>query len=95
MVRHTQELLFVTFQGKVMSASYAVDGDSFRAGTPQVWSPAVVQGASVWNSAYDLHPDGKRLATATAAAPDQSAVQDRAVFVSNFFDYLRKIAPPK
>jgi serine/threonine-protein kinase len=91
----TSELLFLTLQGKVMSAPYAVVGDSFRADTPQIWSPVAVQGAGIGNSAYDLHPDGKRLAAATAPVPDPSAVQDRVVFVSNFFDYLRKIAPTK
>jgi hypothetical protein len=39
-----------------------------------------------------LHPDGKRLAV--AGAQDQgTAVQDKVVFVFNFADYLRRIAP--
>src|SRR5262249_8327237 len=91
----TQELLFVTLQGKVMSAPYAAVDDSFRADRRQIWWPATVQGRGPTNAPYDLHPDGKRLATATAMAPDQRAVRDRVVFVSNFFDYLRKIAPTK
>jgi serine/threonine-protein kinase len=88
-----RELLFINFQGKVMFAPFAVAGDSFRADKPQVWSPTNVRGATTTNSAYDLHPDGKRLAAATAQ--DQSGAQDKVVFVSNFFDYLRKIAPAK
>jgi hypothetical protein len=92
-----RELLFLNPQGKVMFAPYAVVGDSFRADKPQIWSPTNVQRQSRTNSAYDLHPDGKRLAAATATAPDQDqdGVQDKVVFVSNFFDYLRKIAPAK
>jgi serine/threonine-protein kinase len=86
----THELLFVS-QGKVMVARYVVVGDSFRADTPQVWSPTSVRSFGS-NYPYDLHPDGKRLVI--AAAPDQSnVVQDKVVFVSNFFDYLWKIAP--
>jgi hypothetical protein len=86
----THELLFVS-QGKVMVARYVVVGDSFRADTPQVWSPMSVRSFGS-NYPYDLHPDGKRLVI--AAAPDQSSVvQDKVVFVSNFFDYLWKIAP--
>jgi Tol biopolymer transport system component len=88
------ELLFLTLtlgQATIMAAPYAVVGDSFRADTPQIWSPTSIQDANATNSAYDLHPDGKRVAT--SAAPDQaSSVQDKVVFVFNFGDYLRTIA---
>ena len=75
-----------------MAAPYTVVGESFRADTPQLWSPTNVRGDSIMNSAYDLHPDGKRVATA-AAQEQGSGNQDKVVFVFNFFDYLRKIAP--
>jgi hypothetical protein len=85
------ELLFLN-QATIMAAPYAVVGDSFRADTPQVWSPASIRGLSNSNTGYDLHPDGKRVAT--SAAPQQgSAVRDKVVFVFNFGDYLRTIAP--
>jgi hypothetical protein len=90
----THDLLFLNPQNKVMFAPYAVVGDSFRADKPQIWPPTSIRGAHVGNgnSGYDLHPDGKRLAV--LAAPDQgSAAQDKVVFVFNFADYLRKIAP--
>ena len=75
-----------------MTAPYAVVGESFGADTPQAWSPTSIQGASPMNAAYDLHPDGKRVAT--SVAPEQaSGVQDHVVFVSNFGDYLRPTAP--
>jgi serine/threonine-protein kinase len=87
-----RELLF-TNQTKVMFAPYAVVGDSFRADKPQVWSPTSFRGLGN-NYPYDLHPDGKRLAI--IAAQEQTGVaQDKVVFVFNFFDYLRKIAPGK
>ena len=86
------ELLFLT--QTVMFAPYSVVGDSFRADTPQTWSPTGVLGSRPGNSAYDLHPDGKRVA-ALAARDQGSVVQDKVVFVFNFFDYLRKIAPPR
>jgi serine/threonine protein kinase/Tol biopolymer transport system component len=90
----THELLFLPTlaQGKIMAAPYAVVGESFRADTPQIWSPTDYQGASATNAAYDLHPDGKRLAV-RAAQDHGSAVQNQVVFVSNFADYLRKIVP--
>ena len=85
------ELLFVS-QDKVMFAPYAIVGDSFRADKPQLWSPTSIRTAGD-TSPYDLHPDGKRVAV--AAVQDQNVVQDKVVFMFNFFDYLRKIAPVK
>ncbi len=84
------ELLFLN-QTTIMAAQYAVVGDSFRADTPQIWSPASIQVMGAANSAYDLHPDGQRVAT--SAAPEQASVQDKVVFIFNFDDYLRTIAP--
>ena len=86
------ELLFVNqTQNKVMVAPYTVAGDSFRADTPHVWSPTSLTNLGA-NVPYDLHPDGKRLAV--AAARDQAGVvQDKVVFVFNFFDELRRLAP--
>ena len=74
-----------------MFATYKVVGDSFQPDKPQLWSPTgyVALGTS---NAFDLHPDGKRLAL--VAAKDQVDVpHDHVVLVSNFFDYLWKIAP--
>ena len=82
------ELLFLN-QGRVMVASYTVAGDSLRMDTPQLWSPT---NDRVPGLGYNLHPDGRRLAL--LAATDQGlAVRDKVVFMFNFFDYLRKIAP--
>ena len=86
----TARELILNNQTTIMSAPYAVVGDSFRADTPQIWSPTTIQGVAPGNTAYDLHPDGKRVAT-SAAEPDR--VQDKVVFVFNFGAYLRTIAP--
>jgi hypothetical protein len=75
-----------------MAAPYAVVGDSFRADPPQIWSPTSLRAGSNMNISYDLHPDGKRLA-AVAAQDQASGVQDKVVFVFNFADFLRTIAP--
>jgi hypothetical protein len=77
---------------KIMAGPYAVVGESFRAETPQVWSPTSVQDANGSNQAYDLHPDGKRIAAA-AVLEQSGVVQDKVVFVFNFAEYLSKIAP--
>ena len=84
------EILFVSpAENKVMVATYTVLADSFHADKPQVWSPTspARRGSDY---PYALHPDGKRLAT---TPPPADVVQDRVVFIFNFFDYLRKIAP--
>jgi len=90
----SRELLFLnTNRNRVMVATYAVAGDSFQVDKAQPWSPTGYQ--SVGGSGfgpYALHPGGKRLALLAA---DQNAVliQDKLVFISHFFDYLKKIAP--
>jgi dipeptidyl aminopeptidase/acylaminoacyl peptidase len=86
----SHELLFLS-ASKVMVVPYAVVGKSFRADTPRRWSPTSLTRRAGFYP-YDLHPDGKRLAVA-AATGQSGVVQDKVVFVFNFFDYLRKIAP--
>jgi hypothetical protein len=78
--------------GKIMTAPYTVAGESFRPGTPKVWSPTSVDGATTINTAYDLHPDGKRVAAAAVKA-QAGMLRDKVVFVFNFAEYLETIAP--
>jgi hypothetical protein len=43
---------------------------------------------------FDLHPDGERLVVATTTAiPHTDAPTERIIFVSHFFDELRRLAP--
>jgi hypothetical protein len=78
-----------------MVAAYAVVGDSFKADKPQPWSPTGYQPVSGNGFGhYALHPDGKQVALA-AAEENVSEVHDKVVFISNFFDDLKKIAPVK
>ena len=42
---------------------------------------------------FDLHPDGERFALAAVPDAPSSATQDKVVFIFNFFDELRRIAP--
>jgi hypothetical protein len=44
---------------------------------------------------FDLHPDGKRFAV-LEALPEAAETRHRSVvLVQNFFDELRRLAPPK
>ena len=42
---------------------------------------------------FDLHPDGQRFALAPVAQTAAGAKPDKAVFVFNFFDELRRLVP--
>jgi hypothetical protein len=42
---------------------------------------------------FDLHPDGKRFALAPVVQSAVGAKPDKAVFIFNFFDELRRIVP--
>jgi hypothetical protein len=70
---------------QIMVTSYTTEGDSFRAEKPRVWADRPVQPRG-----FALHPDGDRVAVAPAP---EAAKQDHLVFIFNFFDELRRLAP--
>ncbi|MBK5256185.1 MAG: PD40 domain-containing protein, partial [Vicinamibacteria bacterium] len=90
----SHELLFSSGD-QIMVASYTVAGDVFEPGKPQPWSPVAYNPfVAQSGNPYALHPDGKRVAIAAAeGAPN--IIQDKLVLITNFFDYLRKIASLK
>jgi hypothetical protein len=75
-----------------MVAAFAVNGDSFRAETPRLWSEGRYQTRGS-NRMFDLHPDGERFALAPLVQPVFGTKPDKAVFIVNFFDELRRIVP--
>ena len=96
--RTRQELFFATPSpdDRIMVASYAADGDSFHAEKPRLWSESrhiFRVGPAGQARPFDLHPDGDRVALAKAPDAETAAKQDKVVFIFNFADYLRKIAP--
>ena len=76
-----------------MVAGYTVEGDSFRAEKPRVWSPGLVSMRGVRNRTYDLHPDGGRVAVVKASGDEAEARRDHVILIQNFFGELRRIAP--
>ena len=93
--RTKHELLYQTTDGRLMVASYSVDGDSFRADKPRLWADMRITPLTRQSQrSFDLHPDGARVALLAATSTDNGK-QDRVVFVFNFFDELRRLAPPK
>jgi len=88
--RTRRELFYGSPDNRLMVASYVVEGDAFRSDKPRGWSERRFE--SRGGRAFDLHPDGERFAL-DASDTDAAIKQDRLVFVFNFFDELRRIAP--
>jgi hypothetical protein len=73
-----------------------VEGDSFSAEKPRPWSAArfmLQYLQQSFQTSLDLHPDGDRFALAPVTETQTAAKQDKLVFIFNFFDELRRIAP--
>jgi Tol biopolymer transport system component len=80
-----QKLFYRTDDGKIVVATYSASGDSFRADKPSVWSEGPVV-------AFDVHPDGQRLAVLRTAATQPPASGRFIVLILNFFEELRRVS---
>ena len=89
--RTKQELVY-GFNGQLMVAPFAVEGDSFRAEKPRPWSNERYQTRGQ-NRPFDLHPDGERLALSSVALAQVDTKRDHLTFIFNFFDELRRLTP--
>ncbi len=80
------------YRAKAVCFRLAAEGESFQADRPRVWSERRFMLRPGLRS-FDLHPDGERFVL--AAAPENESVvrQDKLVFIFNFFDELRRLAP--
>jgi serine/threonine-protein kinase len=90
----TKPELFYGASGQIMVAPFVVKDDAFHAEKPRPWSDGrYVDRAG--NRGFDLHKDGERFAIAFLPVPPvpTGARQDKVVFIFNFFDELRRIAP--
>lgn len=89
--RTRPELLFETPDGQIMVTRYRIEGDAFRADRPSLWPGSAHLLRSRWGS-FALHPDSERVALAPVG--NRPALPgDRVVFLLNFFDELRRLAP--
>jgi Tol biopolymer transport system component len=92
--RVRNEVFFEATNNRLMVVSFKVEGDAFRADKPRVWTERPFFPRSLgWD--FDLHPDGERVAMAPVVEGQVAPKQDKAVFVFNFLDELRRLAPAK
>ena len=93
-VPKTSQLLYRTVAGdaQILASTYSVEGDSFRAARPQVWSAGAISDRGP-NRNFDIHPDGQRLAILKATESGTEGPRNHVVLVLNFFDELRRLAP--
>ncbi len=89
--RTKHELFYGTANGQIMVAPFTVEGGSFRAEKPRLWSDGHF-GMRGPNRMFDLHPDGERFAL-LPAPQTQGSRQDQVTFIFNFFDELRRPTP--
>jgi Tol biopolymer transport system component len=89
--RTRSELFYASPDNHLMVAPYAVEGNSFKADKPRVWSQRRFMTRP--GRPFDLHPDGERFALVAAPENVTAVQQDKLVFIFNFFDELRRIAP--
>jgi eukaryotic-like serine/threonine-protein kinase len=92
--RNGKELFYRSADNKIMVASYKADGPAFQALKPQLWSDGQFtdfNGGAQRN--FDLHPNGQGFAVLKASESPETKV-DKVTFIFNFFDELRRIAPP-
>ena len=78
---------------RLMVMPYSIEGNTFNAGKPMVLNDTrIAIRPRPPSRDLAIHPDGKRFAV--AGTEDQAAQKiDKVVFVFNFFDELRRIAP--
>jgi serine/threonine-protein kinase len=83
--------LFYGRSGRIMVTAYSVDGDSFRADKPRLWS----EGGYAQRNGYPfgVHTDGQRLAVAMNPV-DPAPAPSKLVFILNLAEELRRLAPP-
>jgi len=91
--RARHELFYGTPDQRIMVASYALEGDSFRADKPRLgssvrFSPTVGQ----FPRSFDLHPDGERFALKADRESPRPEDRHHVTLIFNFFDELRRMA---
>lgn len=90
--REGRQLFWETPDNHIMVADYTVQGDSFIAGKPRLWSAAQILAPSgAFN--LDVTSDGKRFAVFPRPEAKEETDSVHVTFLLNFFDELRRKVP--
>jgi len=90
--KNGRELFYNLSGSGIMVVDYTVDGDSFVAGKPRLWSGRQISLAEI--NSIDLAPDGKRFVGFPVPEPAEPAKGPvHVTFLLNFFDELRRRVP--
>jgi serine/threonine protein kinase len=88
-----QDLLYQSGD-QLMAARYTVKGDAFVMEKPRVWVAKLSAAGIANGAAWDVTPDGKRVAVLTPVeSADARKQEHEVVFLLNFFDELRRRVP--
>ena len=88
---HTKPELFFGANGRIMVTTFTVEGLTFHAQEPRLWSEGRYQTRGA-NRMFDLHPDGERFALAPAPQVSDNPKQDHIFLILNYFQELRRAA---
>jgi len=91
--RTGRELFYLSLaDSRIMVSSYAVEGDSFSAAKPRLWSDRQVLLPN-FIRVLDLHPDGKRFAVFPRPEAEEAKGNLHVTFLLNFSDELHRKSP--
>ena len=84
-----RELFYRTTDSRIMVVTYSVEGDSFRAGRPWLWSEGQFTDRGMGRN-FALHPDGKRFAVLKAPEDSKQTGPTHVNLILNWFDEVRR-----
>ena len=84
-----RELFYRTTENRIMVVTYSVEGDSFRAGRPRLWSEGQFTDRGL-NQNFALHPNGKRFAVLKAPEDSEQTGPTHVNLILNWFDEVRR-----
>ena len=87
--RNGRELFYHGGDNRIMVVNYSVEGDSFRAGRPRLWSEGQFTIRDETTN-FDLHPDGKRFAVLKAPEDSKQTGPTHVNLILNWFDEVRR-----
>jgi hypothetical protein len=89
--KNGRELFYEAADHRIMVVEYQVNGNSFEARKPRVWSERQLFYPGILN--LDLHPDGQRFAVLTAPDAASTSRLFHVTMLFNYFDELKRVIP--